>query len=159
MKVLDNIPHEVEARGFGGPVKLRLLYTLILLEPEEGHKADSAQLIINDEQGHFSNLVCAMSLGGEPTSSVLMDDLSEDVYAQVKLANLNDQDSSQIHDDSNNADYACGLAKRLCKKTGLKQLLVSFSADKAIVNRFIQSDPMVGPLIEKKARELILENM
>ena len=55
-----------------------------------------------------------------PSSSVLIDDLSEDVFAQVKLASMNDEDVSEINDDCANAEYAQAMSQRVCKKAGLK---------------------------------------
>ena len=71
---------------------------------------------------------------------------------------MNDTDAADINEDSGNADYAAAMSQRICKKAGLKQLLLSFNVDKILVNKFMQTDPMIAPLIEKSAKEFIMKH-
>ena len=51
MKVVQNIPHRFESRGFGGVVPIFLEFTLVLMDGDS--KCESAQLIICDRDNNF----------------------------------------------------------------------------------------------------------
>ena len=79
MKVIENIEHVVESKGFGGAVPIRLQFTLVLLRSGGALKYDQAQMIICDTKSQFENMVCAMNLG-QLSCTKLIDDMNEITY-------------------------------------------------------------------------------
>ena len=82
MKVLSNITHQFESKGFGGTIPVGLNYTLICM-PNSNGKFDSIQVIICDANNNLENLVCAMNLSGNDQSlscTKLVDDMSDEAF-------------------------------------------------------------------------------
>ena len=157
MKVVENVEHTFETKGFAGTIPIALQFTLILLgekqvgpDGEESTKYQCAQVIVCDKFNQFNNLVCAMKAGeSNITSTVLVNDLTDEAYQQLQLAQQMDEEVQTI-EDGMNAEYAQRMAERVLKKVDLKQLVISFNADQMVVGKFMQADPLLAPLIEKR---------
>ena len=157
MKVVENVEHTFETKGFAGTIPIALQFTLILLgekqvgpDGEESTQYQCAQVIVSDKFNQFNNLVCAMKAGDSNiTSTVLVNDLTDEAYQQLQLAQQMDEEVQTI-EDGMNAEYAQRMAERVLKKVDLKQLVISFNADQMVVGKFMQADPLLAPLIEKR---------
>ena len=157
MKVVENVEHTFETKGFAGTIPIALQFTLILLgekqvgpDGEESTQYQCAQVIVCDKFNQFNNLVCAMKAGeSNITSTVLVNDLTDEAYQQLQLAQQMDEEVQTI-EDGMNAEYAQRMAERVLKTVDLKQLVISFNADQMVVGKFMQADPLLAPLIEKR---------
>ena len=98
--------------------------------------AECAQVLVIDPRPQvFTNFICVMNLNqdqqaGKQTSTVLVDDVGEEVKAQMA-------DPTQADDEqTDTSDLAKLLGEKICRKTNLKQLFFSFSVDYATTQEF-----------------------
>ena len=98
--------------------------------------AECAQVLVIDPRTQvFTNFICVMNLNqdqqaGKQTSTVLVDDVGEEVKAQMP-------DPTQADDEqTDTSDLAKLLGEKICRKTNLKQLFFSFSVDYATTQEF-----------------------